>query len=183
MSKHISPVSILLLLILGVATRLLPHPANFTSIGALALFGGLYLPKRWAIVAPIIIMFTSDKFIGFYSWPIMLSVYASFFIMGLIGLSLRNRKKIRLILGGTLLGSVLFFLITNWAVWAFGTMYAHSLTGLLESYFAALPFFRNSLAGDLFYTTVLVGGYEFITRRAGYRAAGIRAFDPLHSRV
>lgn len=160
MPKQISLAAILLLLILGVTTRFLPHPANFTAIGALALFGGLYLPKRWAIVAPLIAMFASDIFIGFYSWPIMLSVYASFLVMGLIGLSLRNRKKTRLILGGTLLGSIIFFIVTNWAVWAFGTMYTHSFPGLMESYYAALPFFRNSVAGDLFYTVALVGGYE-----------------------
>ncbi len=159
MKKYLIPV---LLIILGLTTRLLPHPANFTSIGALALFGALYLPKRYALIIPLLVMFISDIFIGFYSWQIMLAVYSSFILMGLIGLLIRKNKRFSTVLGGTLLGSVLFFLITNFAVWAFGTMYAHNLIGLLQSYTMAVPFFKNSLLGDLFYVTILVGGYEFI---------------------
>lgn len=159
----------LLLVILGIATRFLPHHANFTAIGAIALFGGLYLPKRWAIILPLLAMFVSDIFIGFYTWQIMAAVYGSFVLMGVIGLFVRKNKKFHTVLGGTLLGSILFFLITNWAVWEFGTMYMHNFSGLMQSYTMALPFFRNSLLGDLFYVGVLVGGFEvflsFRTRR------------------
>ena len=152
--------AVLLLLTLGIITRFLPHPANFTAIGAIAMFGGLYLPKRWAIVGPLLAMFVSDIFIGFYSWPIMLSVYLGFIVMGLIGLFARRNKKISTVIGGTLLGSIIFYLLTNFAVWAFGTMYAHNFAGLIQSYTMALPFFKNSLMGDMLYTTVLVGGFE-----------------------
>ena len=160
-SNHFSLVT-LILLILGITTRFLPHPANFTAIGALALFGGLYLPRRWAIAGPLLAMFVSDIFIGFYTWQINLSVYVGFVIIGLIGLSIRQNKKISTVIGGTLLGSIIFFLLTNAAVWAFGNMYAHNFAGLIQSYYMALPFFKNSLAGDLFYTTVLVSGYELV---------------------
>ncbi len=145
-----------LLILLAVVTRFLPHPANFTAVGAIALFSGIYLPKRWALIAPLTAMFVSDIFIGFYSAPIMLSVYIGFIIMGAIGLLIRNHKKISTVLGGTILGSILFYLITNWAVWAFGTMYPHTVSGLFTSYYTALPFFRNSLTGDLFFTGSLV---------------------------
>jgi len=155
-----------LLIILGVATRLLPHPANFTPLAAIALFGGMYLEKKWAILVPLIAIFASDFFIGFYSWPIMLSVYAGFAVAGLIGITLRENKKFHTILGGTLLGSMIFFALTNFAVWAFGTMYAHNLPGLLQCYYMAIPFFKNSLIGDLFYTGVLVGGMEFVIHTA-----------------
>jgi len=154
---------ILLLIILGISCRFLPHPANFAPIGAIALFGALYLPKKWALILPIAAIFISDIFIGFYSLPIMLAVYASFALMGIIGLIVRKNKKFHTILGGTVLGSILFFLITNAGVWAFGTMYTHNLSGLFSSYYMALPFFRNSLLGDLFYVGVLVGGFEFVT--------------------
>jgi hypothetical protein len=155
-------IAITLLLTLGVATRFFPHPANFTAVGALALFGGLYLPKKWAVVAPMTVMLVSDLFIGFYAWQVMLSVYSGFAIIGLIGLKVRQNKKISTVLGGTLLGSIIFFLLTNLAVWAFGTMYAHNFSGLMQSYYLALPFFKNSLLADLTYVGILVGGYELL---------------------
>src|SRR3989339_1070179 len=94
-----------LLILLGIFSRFLPHPANFAPIGAIALFGALYLPKRYALVIPLVAMFVSDIFIGFYSWQIMLSVYVSFILMGIIGLLIRNNKKLSTILGSTILGS------------------------------------------------------------------------------
>ena len=149
-----------ILITLGIAARFLPHPANFAPIGAIAIFSGLYLPKKWAVVLPLVAMFFSDLFLGFYAWQIMLAVYGSFIIMGLIGLAVRKNKKIGTVLGGTILGSVVFYLVTNGAVWAFGSLYAHNLAGLIQSYIMAIPFFRNSLLGDLFYTGALVGAYE-----------------------
>ncbi len=152
-----------LLIILGFASRLLPHPANFAPIGAIALFGGLYLPKRLAIILPVVAMFVSDIFIGFYAWQIMLAVYGSFAIVGLIGLLVRKNKKAATVIGGTILGSILFFLITNFAVWAFGSMYTHTFAGLTQCYAMAIPFFKNTLLGDLFYTGALVGAFELLT--------------------
>jgi len=149
-----------ILIALGIAARFLPHAANFVPIGAIAIFSGIYLPKKWAIVLPVVAMFFSDLFIGFYALPIMLSVYAGFIIMGLIGLQIRKNKKVSTVLGGTVLGAVLFYLVTNGAVWAFGSLYSHTVAGLLSSYAMAVPFFRNSLLGDLFYTGALVGAYE-----------------------
>ena len=150
----------LVLVTLGIAARFLPHPANFAPIGAIAIFSGLYLPKKWALILPLAAMFFSDIFIGFYAWPIMASVYAGFIIMGLIGLLVRRNKKLSTVLGGTILGSVIFYLLTNGAVWAFGSLYPPTAAGLLQSYYMAIPFFRNSLLGDLFYTGALVGAYE-----------------------
>lgn len=149
-----------ILIALGMAARFLPHPANFAPIGAIAIFSGLYLPRKWALILPLAAMFFSDLFIGFYTWPIMLSVYAGFAIMGVIGLIVRKNKKLRTILGGTILGSLMFYLVTNGAVWAFGSLYPPTMAGLTQSYYMAIPFFRNSLLGDLFYTGVLVGAYE-----------------------
>lgn len=177
MSKNISKLLVpLSLIILGITARFAPHLANFTTVGAVAMFAGLYLPKKWSLILPITIMLISDIFIGFYAWPIMLSVYASFVLMVLIGLLVKNNKSIATVFGGTLLGGFLFFLITNWSVWAFGTMYSPTINGLLESYYYALPFWRNMMMGDIFYVTVLVGGYELIKLLANTEKLKITKF-------
>ena len=160
MKKSSYVILLVVLIATGFSARLLPHPANFAPIGALALFAGLYLPKKWALALPLGALLLSDAIIGFYSWQMMMSVYGSFALVVGIGLLVRKNKKFSTILGGTVLGSVLFFLITNATVWGFGTMYIHNFSGLLESYYMAVPFFRNSLLGDLFYTGVLVGIVE-----------------------
>lgn len=151
-----------LLLIFGFVMRLLPHAANVAPIGAIALFAGIYLPPRWALLLPVGVMLASDLIVGLYSLPIMITVYASFVCMGLIGLWVRKHKTPLTLLGGTVVGSILFFLLTNAAVWAFGTMYPHTVAGLLQSYMAGLPFLRNTLIGDLMYVGLLIGGYELV---------------------
>lgn len=152
------------LIALGVSARLLPHAANFAPIAAIALFSGLYLPKRLAIIVPAMALLLSDIVLGFYTWQVVVSVYACFALTGIIGLGLAKQKNFAAIALGTILASIIFFLVTNWAVWAFGTMYPHTTTGLMQSYVMALPFFRNSLLGDIFYTTVLVGSMELVQK-------------------
>jgi len=151
---------IITLIVVGFTLRLLPHPANFAPIMALALFSGLYLPKRLNIIIPVVAMLISDIFLGFYSLPIMFSVYASFILATLLGTWLKKYKNIKNVILTTFAGSFLFFLVTNFSVWAFGTMYTHNLPGLMQSYYMALPFFRNSLLGDLFYVGIFVGVAE-----------------------
>jgi uncharacterized membrane protein len=130
---------------------------NFTPIAATALFGGVYLNKKYAFFVPILAMFISDIFLGFHST--MPYVYGSFILTGLIGLWLKNHKNTQNIIGATLLSSVLFFLITNFGVWA-GGWYPKTLSGLMQSYVMAIPFFRNTILGDLCYTGVFFGAYE-----------------------
>ncbi len=107
-------------------------------------------------------MFISDIFIGFYQWQIMLSVYSGFALASLVGLYFKKHKTFPIILGGTVVSSLLFFVITNWAVWQYSGMYSHNWAGLLESYTMALPFLKNSLVGDLFYTGVFFGAFELV---------------------
>lgn len=152
-----------LLIFLGVALRLVPHPANFAPITALALFGGVYLPKKYAFVLPWLVLLLSDIFLGFYG-ATMWFVYGSFFLSGLIGLYVKNHKYISSITGGTVLASVLFFIITNFGVWLSTNMYSKDFNGLIDCYVAAIPFFRNTLMGDLFFTGLFIGGYEVIAR-------------------
>lgn len=156
----------LLIILLAVLLRLLPHPANVAPITALALFGGVYLERKFAFILPVAAMLISDYFIGFYGME-MLFVYGSFLISGLIGLWIKSHKNIKTIVGGSLLASVLFYLITNFGVWADPrSWYSKDIVGLIDSYIAAIPFFRNTLVGDLFYTGVFFGGYELIFRIA-----------------
>lgn len=153
-----------LLIVLAAATRLLPHPPNFAPIGAMALFGGRELSGWRAFAFPLAAMLASDLFIGFYTWKVMLSVYGSFALQVVIGRWLRSRPGVFPIVWGAFLGAVLFYLITNWAVWAFTPLYPKTAGGLLASYIAALPFFRNTLMGNLFYAGALFGGYALWQR-------------------
>lgn len=149
-------------IVAAVILRLLPHLPNFAPIAALALFGGTYLNKKYALMVPLLAMLVSDYFIGFYDYWVMLSVYGSFLIIGLIGLWLRRHKNLSNIIGATLAGSILFFVITNFAVWAATPWYPKNFAGLSECYLLALPFFRNTILGDLFYVGTMFGLYEFV---------------------
>jgi len=153
--------SAVLLIVVAAFSRLLPHPANFTPLGAIALFGGVYLDKRYAVAIPLVAMLASDYFLGFYQG--MYWVYGSFLLVCAVGLWLRSHKSVLVVLGGTLASSVIFFVVTNFGVWLPpGTMYAASWSGLVECYVAAIPFFRNSVAGDLIFVALLFGAYEGI---------------------
>jgi len=136
------------------------HPWNFTPIAAMAIFAGCYLGKKWGALLPLGAMFVSDYFIGFYNWQVMVSVYASIALAFLIGWYLKNHKKWYNVGLSALISSVAFFIITNFAVWAFFDWYPHTWQGLITDYTFALPFFRNTLFGDLIYSGVLFGAYE-----------------------
>lgn len=152
----------LLIICFGVISRLLPHPGNFAPIAAISLFSGVYLDKKWAFIIPLFALLFSDLFLGFYGLE-MLFVYGSFVLVVLIGEGIKKHKNVLTIFLGALGASILFYLITNFGVWFLpNTMYPKNFTGLAESYIAAIPFFRNTLLGDLFYTGVFFGGYEFI---------------------
>jgi Zn-dependent protease with chaperone function len=151
----------LLIVVIGIILRLLPHPPNFTPIGGLALFSFVYLSKR-SFLLPIIILLISDLLIGYYSLSLMVAVYASFLLCSFIGLFIKKKKKWSTILGGSILAAFLFFLITNFAVWFFTPWYSHSFQGLISCYVVALPFFRNTILGNVFYTGLFFGAYEII---------------------
>jgi hypothetical protein len=155
--QGIVPVVIILL---AALMRLVPHPANVSPIAAMALFGGVYLDKKFAVLLPITAMVISDFFLGFHqSMPF---VYGSFFLISTIGMWIRNHKTPLTVVGGSLFSSFLFFLITNFGFWLTDSLYPKTFAGQMTSYFMAMPFFRNTLIGDLLYTGLLFGGYEFV---------------------
>lgn len=150
----------IIIIVIAAVLRLLPHPANVVPIAAMALFGGVYLDKKYALILPLAAMFVSDIFLGFHqSMPY---VYGSFVLTGFIGMWLRKHKSFKSILGATLLSSVFFFLITNFGFWLAYDLYPKTLAGQMEAYVMALPFFRNTLLGDLFYTGMFFGVYEVV---------------------
>jgi hypothetical protein len=164
------------LILLGAVLRVLPHPDNFAPIAAIALFGAVYIKdKRIALALPLMAMIVSDIFIGFDSFQARLVIYGTFLLMGLIGLWIRNHKNVFTVVGGSILGSTIFYLITN-LVWLYDTrMYPHTFDGQILSYTNALPFFRNTLAGDLFYVVLFFGLYELVAYYHDYQSSRAHA--------
>lgn len=152
----------LIFIVAAAFLRLLPHAPNFAPIGAMALFGGAYLDKKTAFALPLFAMILSDFFIGFDSFSSRLIVYFSFFLISLIGLWLRSHRSAGNILLASLGASLVFFVITNFGVWVFGTLYPKTIDGLVACFLAAIPFFRNTMAADLFYSGIFFGGFELI---------------------
>lgn len=157
--KLITPI---LIIAFAVILRILPHPPNVAPITAMALFGGVYINKKYALIVPLIALFLSDLVLGFHDT--MIFVYGSFLLTGLIGIWLKKHKSILNIVVGTFFSSLLFYLITNFGVWLVSKMYSPTIHGLLESYALAIPFYRNTLIGDFIYTGIFFIAYENIAR-------------------
>ncbi|MEW5799487.1 MAG: DUF6580 family putative transport protein [Bacteroidota bacterium] len=150
------------LVVLAALSRLIPHPMNFAPITAIALFGGMYFDKRFAPVLPFLALLISDYFIGFYDG--IMWVYGSFIVSVGTGMWLKSRKSVPVIAAATVANSILFFVISNFGVWYSELLYPRTFAGLVECYTLALPFFRNTLAGDLFYVAVMFGAYEILMK-------------------
>lgn len=149
-NKNLTIIFGIFLVAVAVISRIAPHPANVAPIAAIALFAGVYLDKRYAFILPVAAMLLSDIVVGFYALPIMFSVYGTFLLIGFMGIMIRKHKTFSRVATATIIGSLLFFLTTNAAVWAFGTMYPHTAAGLVQSYIMGLPFLKGTLFGDLF---------------------------------
>jgi hypothetical protein len=157
---------------LDVAARLLPHAPNLTPVAASAVFAGAVLrSKASALAVPLAAMLLSDLVLGGYDWRVMSVVYASLALPALLGRLGRGR---RLVLAPIVLSSsLLFFVTTNLAVWAFSGMYPGDLAGLVHCYVAALPFLQNTVLGDAAWSAALFGAWWLAgcTRLAPGRAA------------
>jgi len=153
-------IIILALIAFGYIVRLMPHLPNATPVTAIALASSLYLGRRAALFLPVAILFLSDILIGFYDWRIMASVYISFILVGALSWLAAKRPGLAsnaLIIVGA---SLLFFLVTNFAVWAFSPLYEKSISGLIYCYTLGLPFLRNMLLGDILYTSIILGVFK-----------------------
>lgn len=161
------------LIAFAALSRLLPHPPNFAPIGAMALFGAAYLPKKWlAVVVPFVALWISGLIIDntlmaqWYDGFVWFSnpwVYVA--MLGVVALGWLTLRKVTLtnVVGSALGASGLFFIISNFGVWL--GYYPKTIAGLTACYAAAVPFFQYTLLGDLFFCGVLFGAYEVALRR------------------
>lgn len=159
-------------ILITAVSRLIPHWYNFTPVAAIALFGGVHLSsKRLAFVVPLLAMIVSDVLVNiilyhqtnissYFFSLVTFSIYASFMLTVLVGIWFKNRVNLKSIVSASVVSSLLFFFITNFAVWCGSTFYTQSLSGLLTCYVAAIPFLANGFLGDLFYTGVLFGVFR-----------------------
>ncbi|MEM9889149.1 MAG: DUF6580 family putative transport protein [Bacteroidota bacterium] len=159
---------------------------NFSPIGAIALFGAAYFSKKYlAFLIPLAAMWISDLLInnmiyprmfpeyydGNFAWGVSWWVYGAFALVVVLGFVLFKREGIRQSINvkniavASLLTAIVFFLVTNFGVWAGGNMYPKTITGLMLCYEAAIPFFWNTLISNFFFSAILFGGYELLNRR------------------
>ncbi|MCM0606158.1 MAG: hypothetical protein KA715_08715 [Xanthomonadaceae bacterium] len=151
-------------LILGtVLSRLIPHPPNFAPVTAMAVFAGFYFSNIWlALFIPLVTMVLSDAVMGFHAD--ILLVYGCFAITTWVSFALRGKKSVVRVASIVMASNLFFFLVTNFAAWPGNPLYAQDISGLFQSYTAAIPFYGNSLVGDAFYCVALFGTWEMLSR-------------------
>ena len=158
-TNHSRLIALVTAIVVAAALRLVPHPPNFTPIGAMALFSGAYLGRKaLAFAAPLGALLLSDVVLGFYHGQA--TVYFSVALIVMIGMVALSRVSPLRVGAAAILSSVLFFVVTNFGMWLFSGFYPHTIAGLETCYVAAIPFFQNTIAGDLFYATLLFGGFR-----------------------
>ncbi len=169
------PLLLVGMIVLAALSRLLPHPPNFSPVEAIALFGGAYFAKRSAAIwVPLLAMFISDLALGLVNG----GIYAEYFLSAgfglvylcialstVVGFALRGRVTVFRVAGYSLVGSLLFFMVTNFGVWLGSAMYPQTGAGLVSAYLAGIPFFQNTVLGTLFYSLVLFGSFALLRRR------------------
>jgi len=165
------------MILLAALSRLIPHPHNFSPIGGMALFGAAYFTKRqWAFIVPLVSMWISDlalnnivygayfdHFVWFYSGSLF--TYGAFALIVLLGIFALKKVQIHNLVLSALGASVIFFIVSNFGVWFSGVMYPKDLNGLVACYVAGIPFFQNTVFGDLFYSAVMFGAFELSVRK------------------
>ena len=173
--RRIRLIALAILVLFAAASRLIPHPPNFTAIAAVALFGGAtFSDRRLAITIPVLALVASDWLLGLHRLAPL--VYLLFGLTAVLGLFLRGRRGFLPVTSAALASATLFFLVTNAAVWAGSRIYPQSIEGLFACYVAALPFFGNGIAGNLFYSALLFGGWALAERGfPALRPAGAQA--------
>lgn len=172
--------SVLILIMLATAlSRLIPHPYNFAPIGALGLFGAAYFSNRiLAIILPLASLWISDVVInntlyadyynGFTLFNSgMIWIYGTIALTSFIGMFTLKNVNVKTVLGSSILASILFFVITNFVCWPGNMAYSQNFDGLMVCYAAGIPFFKGTLAGNIFYSALMFGSYELARRKIG----------------
>lgn len=165
------------LVVFSAIMRVLPHPWNLTPVGAVSLFSGACFDrKRWAFAVPLAAMFAGDTVLqlitghGYHS--LMPVIYATFALIVVVGMILRERRDSPLfVAAGAVTSATIFYIVTNFAVWTMSAMYPKTLSGLIACYVAAIPFYGSMLLGDLVYSALLFGTFVWAERRLPQFAA------------
>jgi cellulose synthase/poly-beta-1,6-N-acetylglucosamine synthase-like glycosyltransferase len=144
--------------------RILPHPVNFTPVMAVALFAGArFDDRRIAFLMPLLAMLLSDLVIGLHET--MLFVYAGMALAVVFGLLIRRHRGFMPVVSATVVGSVGFFVISNFGAWLYSPgLYSRDWAGLSAAYAAAIPFYQNSLLSDVVFSALLFGGWALAER-------------------
>ena len=151
---------------IAALTRVLPHPPNFTAVGAMALFAGACMANRWlSLFIPMAALFITDLFLGFHNT--MWAVYGAVAITTMIGWAIRERQNFLTITGASLLSVLVFFVMTNAAMWIVGFFipdgfYPQTGLGLAMSIEAGIPFLDKSILSQLIYSGVLFGSFHAV---------------------
>ena len=164
-----------IIILLAAFTRIMPHPPNFSPMAAIGLFGAAHFAKKWqAFFIPLIGIWISDLVINNYVYSSSSSnivwfysgfywQYISYILIIFAGLFIFNRGiSITKTVGGMISSSGIFFLVSNFGVWAGGTMYPKNFGGLITCYAAGIPFIHNTIISDVLFTTVLFGAYYLL---------------------
>lgn len=147
----------------GVFSRFVPHAYNFVPITALSLLAAAYLPRRFALLVPLVIMAVTDIFIGLHNTVPF--TWGSYVLIALIGsvIYAKTRKRYAVALFAPI-AALLFFVVTNFGVWSVSNMYPHSLAGLATCYTLALPFFRATAQSDIIFTPIIFASVALMIR-------------------
>jgi len=146
--KILYPIGIILFLALS---RLIPHPPNFTPVISIALLSGCFFNNIYlSIIVLLLSIFISDFFLGFYEN--MSYVYFSFILINLIFFNISHKINFKNLYLFSCFATLIFYLVSNFSVWATGTLYEKNLSGLINCYFLAIPFLKNTLISTLFYS-------------------------------
>jgi hypothetical protein len=162
---------VVFLIAFDVAARMLWHTPGVSPVAASALFAGMMLRRRsLALVVPLAALIISDAIAGFYHWQVMVVVYAALTLPAVAGMLARRLPALRVVAPTVLACSLIFYVTTNFAVWAWSGLYSADTAGLIQCYVAGLPFLKYTIAGDLFWAAVLFGG-AWLVQRLTARAA------------
>ena len=146
--KNIFPITLILVL---AFSRLIPHPPNFTPIIAMAVMSGFFFRNIYLSLTTLFIsMLLADIFIGFYNN--MLFVYLSLLLISIIFFKINYKINYKNLLIFAFTGTLIFYLISNFGVWAMGSLYEKNMNGLINCYFLAIPFFKNSIISTIIFS-------------------------------
>ena len=143
-NTNIKFYSALMIIFILAFSRIIPHPPNFTPILGMAIFAGTVFDKKvFSFLIPLLAMILSDLFLGLHSGIFI--VYLAICLNVVIGIYFINKIRYFRILGSLIAGSLVFFIVTNFAVWLYSGMYPYNFDGMLSCYIMAIPFFQNTI--------------------------------------